>query len=213
MFYLSPKIARFPATLGLSQMDERDLIYALHRKVGNKVTFLGIKTSEQVRYLEIPSRRVKPLCFIANILRRNDRALGHWVVFLIFPYPCLVFYDSYGVNPRWYGSDFSQFINRYDNYQLYFSSRPIQGARSLVCGLYCCHFIYLVSWYSWYKALVMLKSSFNSNNPDGNDKRMLEFYASYLNAKPCSMWRGQRYAMLSFEDCQKLLKRIKNKVH
>ena len=130
-------------------MNTNDVMYALRNKLGDKIYFAGVLSSDEVQSFKIPTLRLKPLIFIANILRKYDRKLGHWVTFLISKSPDnqIFFYDSYGLKPEWYSKDFASFINKNTRYDLYTHNRRLQSPTSLVCGLYCCHFVYLCSKY------------------------------------------------------------------
>ena len=190
-------------------MDAYDLLYALRNKLGNKIDFAGVFSSDHVREFHLPLRRDKTIAFIANILREGDTRLGHWVAFAITkpPQNRIYFYDSYGLNPVLYTPDFKVFLKRNSDFEIYSFNRRLQSPKSSVCGLYCAHFIYLISKYEINKAVNILRRVFPTERGRKNDQRVYEFYINYLNTRPCLHWKNKTRAMITYEECKKNLLR------
>ena len=184
-------------------MNTNDIRYVLQNKLGSKIYFIGVLSSDQVASFQIPAFREKSLVFIANILKRYDRRLGHWVVFLINKSPNnkIFFYDSYGLKPSWYSKDFESFINKNADYDLYSHDRKLQSETSLFCGLYCCHFVYLCSKYEIGRVCQIIKKTFPSSNGAKNDKKIFDFYNDSLNVIPCNYWKGRKDGLVTYEQC------------
>ena len=166
-------------------MNTADIHYVLKGKVGNKILFRGVLAADQVRSLQIPNDRERDIAFVANILRLGDKRMGHWVVFLILKSPMkkIYFFDSYGMQPTFYSSDFDDFLKRNREYQLYILDRKLQSDESLVCGLYASWFIYHCSRYTLSKVIQILKKSFAVGKEEENDEAKFNFYLRKLNKK------------------------------
>ena len=189
-------------------MNQGEIIYTLNGRLGrNKIYFDGVKTADLVKNYRIPNLIDRPIAFISNILRRNDARIGHWVVFLISQYPkkCIFFYDSFGLSPELYSKDFFYFLDKHKAYELQCFNRVLQAPTSLFCGLYCCHFIYLLSWYGLNTTVFILNNYFSSNL-SSNDKKVYDFYHKRLNARRCDYWKNKRETVVTYEQCLKHLR-------
>ena len=186
-------------------MNSLDVWHALRGKLGNVGTFAGVLSSDKVRSFRIPLIRERSISFIANILRSNDRKLGHWVVFYVEASPInrIYFYDSYGLPPDIYTLDFSKFIGHYRErgYDLYAFDKALQGDASLICGLYCAHFIYHCTRFSISKVLRIISQTFQKNKPLTNDRRVFDFYQKKLNTKECSYWKAIDKSLVTYRQC------------
>ena len=130
-------------------MDVRELKLALRNKLGNRVNFIGIYTSDKLPNI---SHITKPVVFIANILKStvNINIVGHWVAFYFefLPKKRIIFFDSYGLSPNIYiNSGFSKFLNKYKNISLFHFGNQFQPNNSMQRGLYVCMFVHYVSLY------------------------------------------------------------------
>lgn len=190
-------------------MDTKDILYVLRNKLGNKTHFAGVFSSDQVRDLQIPLTREKPIALIANILRKDDERMGHWTVFTISesPQKYIYFYDSYGLNPDIYTPDFKAFIEKNRSYEIYTFNRKLQHSTSSVCGLYCAQFIYLISRYAISKVVEILRRVFPTEHGRNNDRKVYDFYINNLNVRSCQYWKSKKDGMVSYEQCMRFLKR------
>lgn len=183
-------------------MNTSDLFFTLENKIGPRLLFLGVKTSDEVRHFSIPRIREKPILFIANILRLGDNRLGHWLCILISDNRSkdIYFLDSYAINPTLYGRDFSYFINRYSDFNIQMNTKRLQASDSIVCGLYCCYFIYILSRENIYELARLIRYKFSSLNYKENDKQIFRFYIRNLNTMECNYWR-ERGGISSYKNC------------
>ena len=78
-----------------------------------------------------------PCGFIANT-DDSARPGQHWVAFYLSNPGRMEFFDSYGRDPEFYGSNFMKWIN---GRTVNFNTRRIQGDYSNVCGLYCLFYL------------------------------------------------------------------------
>ena len=184
-------------------MNANDLMLALRGKIGNKIDFTGVISSDQIKNIQIPLVREKPISFISNILRGEDKRLGHWIVFLISESPrkYIYFFDSYGLKPDLYSLDFRMFLSNNSDFEVYTFNKKLQSSTSLVCGLYCSYFIYHISRYALNKVISIINQTFHANQSSQNDKRVYEFYVDKLNSRPCQYWKNREDAIITYEQC------------
>ena len=82
--------------------------------------------------------------FIVNTKTNLSRSMGHWILFYIRDY-YLLFFDSFALEPRFYGWDIEEFYEMYPGCKSIMISRPLQNEFSYVCGAYCVVVSYLLS--------------------------------------------------------------------
>ena len=110
-------------------------------------------------------------CFISNT---HDHLLPgeHWNAWF-FKNNWLTFMDSFGRPPT--HSDFPDYYREYvKNYNYEYSTVAIQSPKSLNCGLFCLHFIYLLSYgldFKYFLSQYYLDTS-------KNDAVVVRFYLS-----------------------------------
>jgi hypothetical protein len=121
-----------------------------------KNIFLGVYAFD-----ELPSRRLilKPSCFIFNTEPRSEDG-EHWLACFIDENGFCNFFDSYGLDPKFYGLE-TYFESTFN--AIHINRQRIQGA-SKFCGLYC--ILYLL-----FRSRHLSKLFYNkfSSNFDEND--------------------------------------------
>ena len=184
-------------------MNTADIADVLKGRVGPRLLFRGVLSSDQVKTFEIPRCREKDIAFVANILRMGDKRMGHWVVFLIkkSPEKTIYFLDSYGMKPRFYSKDFSEFVSRYQEYEVYSLSGKLQSDTSLICGLYASWYIYHCSRYTLSNVIRILRRNFTVGRGKENDATVFRFYLKKLNRKKCSYWRDIDQSLVTYNQC------------
>lgn len=111
-----------------------------------------------------------PFAVIINTEPSSVHTIGHWtcLIRLSAKKPSL-FFESYGGTPLDYNLHFPSTVSK----NLLNISRAFQGAKSLVCGLYCLELIILISRGYSYKYFLAL---FNVNTKVINDKKTIRFF-------------------------------------
>ena len=82
--------------------------------------------------------------FVVNTISNLRTPMGHWVAFYIKDYN-LIFIDSFGMTPEFYGWDINDFYALYPGCRSKMLNKPIQNEFSYVCGAYCVVMPYLLS--------------------------------------------------------------------
>ena len=70
--------------------------------------------------------------------------MGHWILFYIRDYN-LLFFDSFALEPRFYGWDIEEFYEMYPGCKSIMKNRPFQNEFSYVCAAYNIVISYLLS--------------------------------------------------------------------
>ena len=190
-------------------MDVRELEIGLRGKLGDKINFAGIYTSDNIPHVTHLS---KPIIFIVNTLKSTSdiNAVGHWVAFYVMgsPVQTIVFFDSYGFHPKMYGKEFANVIERYHKLPFfktlsYFSMR-LQPDLSMKCGLYVLFFIHYCSHKGLQKFLNIYQSTFSSKNLQNNDLFVTKYYFKHLNKNSCRHWKRGSNRAITFKECREI---------
>ena len=187
-------------------MDTRELERSLRGRIGGLIHFWGIYTSDNMPVVQYNS---KPIIFIANTLHSNTEvtAVGHWVCFYIefLPVKRVIFYDSYGLLPSFYSSEFSDYINKkYKDFNTYHFGVQLQPDTSQKCGLYSLNFIHYVSHYGINNFISLFKNVFNPRRLNQNDSYITRYYFKHLSKfKSCSYWKSGKKRAISYAECKK----------
>ena len=185
-------------------MDVRELESSLRFRIGSKVDYLGIFTSDKLPYIK---KSNIPVMFIANTLESSSdvNIVGHWVCFYIefSPNRRIIFYDSYGFPPHIYCDGFTEFINIYQEHSVYDYGIQVQPDTSVKCGLYVLFFIHFVSFYGMDKFTWVFKHTFSKKDLQSNDKYVTRYYLKYL-SKSCRRWRYGSKRAITYQECKHL---------
>ena len=170
-------------------MNSQQILLALRGQVNyNVVNFIGCLPSNEVAHLDLSHyhKDGKPIVFIANVLSSEQlHVMGHWVVFYIKG-KCIYFFDSYALKPRLYSKHFGHFFNNHEGYTILKHKFRLQSDDSLVCGVYCIQFVYLVSQRGIIKTCEYLRNIYHKNNYVMNDRKVLRFAYKTFIMPPCA---------------------------
>lgn len=187
-------------------MDTSELQYSLRGKLGDKVNYIGILSSDKVGIIHIPFIRSKPFVFIANILNNevDKNVMGHWVTFYVEKSPSknIVFFDSYGINLKLYCKEFSDFIDRNNSFRIYEFGKQIQPNNSYKCGLYALFFVHYLSYKGIRETIFRVKNIFSYTNLLSNDRYVTRYYYAHLNKKNCYWWKLGKKRAITFKECK-----------
>ena len=193
-------------------MDVRELNDSLRARLGRRVDYLGIFTSDKLPYINSSN---KPIVFIANTLKSSAdiRTVGHWISFYIefSPIQRIVFFDSYGLHPSIYCEGFTDFINRYYNFPIYDYGVQLQPDTSIKCGLYVSFFIHFLSLYGVDKFSWRYKHVFSKCDLQSNDRYVTLYYLKHL-SKSCRKWKYGTKKAITYQECKKLKQDINTDV-
>lgn len=188
-------------------MDTREIESALRGKIGGLINYKGIYTSDKLPYIHYSS---KPIIFIANTLESTaDISItGHWLAFYIEFYPKkrIIFFDSFGLNPRIYSSYFSEYFDeKYSSFPIYDFAVQLQPDNSQKCGLYVIHFIHYVSYNGIDKFISYMPTIFSSKKLENNDQYVTKYYFKHLSkVKNCSYWKTGNKRAITFKECKRI---------
>ena len=92
---------------------------------------------------EFPITKRQKYCFVTNT-DRHDGAGKHWNSWFV----CgdkLYFFDSFGRQPqdKDFPNEYNDFIKKFNIVE--YTKTPIQAPESMLCGMFCVHFIYVMS--------------------------------------------------------------------
>ena len=92
---------------------------------------------------EIPISNKHRYCFVTNT-EEHDKPGEHWNAWFVRDNSVL-FFDSFGRYPwdQSFPHDYSDFIRKFDIVE--YTTTAIQAFESTLCGLFCIHFIYEIS--------------------------------------------------------------------
>ena len=187
------------------RMDTEELDSCLKYKVGDKVNYIGIFTSDDVGNMKIDSGRTKPIIFIANTLTRADdvKVMGHWVCFYIekSPFNDVIFFDSYGLNPRLYCKGFESFISINKSFSIHDFGMQLQPTESYKCGLYAVFFIHYTSLCGINETVMKIKNTFSIYNTYSNDRYVTRYYLTHLSKRLCSQWMKGYNRAITYKEC------------
>ena len=191
-------------------MDVRELELALRSKIGDRVHYIGVYTSDNLPTVQYS---IKPIIFIANTLKSSSdiNIIGHWVAFYIEYYPSkrIIFFDSYGISPyRYPNKSFSQYINMYKKKKmvLYYTSRQLQPNLSIKCGLYVLLFIHYTTHYGLDNFIQYIHQFHSKNALSYNDKYVTRYYFKFLaKSKNCLEWKTKGKKAITYKECLSFL--------
>ena len=175
-------------------MDTLEINKVLKGRLGHKVHYIGVFTSDSLPHISFNS---KPIVYIVNSLssKADIRRVGHWVAFYISFYPekKVIFYDSYGLPPEFYSPHFSKFIhNQYSSFSIYEFGIQLQPNSSHKCGLYVLQFIHFVSHHGLDMFVNYYQNHFSQTRLNKNDVTTTQYYFKHLSfAKECSYWKNK----------------------
>ena len=187
-------------------MDVAELENGLKGRMGGKIDFMGVYTSDNIPYVTHLS---KPGIFIVNTLKSTSdiNTVGHWVAFYVKgnPVHTLIFFDSYGFHPKMYGREFRHFIDRHSKSTFlknmsYFSTQ-LQPATSMKCGLYVLFFVHYCSHHGLSKFVNVYQSTFSKKNLQKNDSFVTRYYFRHMNKKLCRRWKTGTNRAITFKEC------------
>ena len=193
-------------------MDVRELETSLSGRIGSKVNYLGVFTSDKLPFMKTYS---KPGIFIANTLKSNAdvRTVGHWVCFYIefLPDRRIIFFDSYGLPPSIYCEGFREFITNHKDFSIYDYGRQFQPDVSVKCGLYVLFFIHFISLYGVDRISWVFKHVFSKKDLQSNDKYVTLYYFKYLSrSHACRNWKYGSKRAITYQECKRLIRNNDN---
>ena len=154
-------------------MNGRQLDNILSRLISpNKCSYLGIFSQD---HLPSPSSNTHsfPLCFVANTDPSNKPG-EHWVSFFYDSPSSLEFFDSYGLDPSFYG---------FNIIPSHINHTTLQALGSTVCGHYCIFYLYHRT---QGLSLTRILCSFSTVDLDWNDKHVAHFVSKHFSLSSCS---------------------------
>ena len=181
-------------------MDTHDLLKCLHKQtLGTKITFLGVFCSDQLLTLDIPS---KSFMLISNILKSHDPpdTMGHWIVIYGDRHK-VVFLDSLGFPPSFYGEAFTHFMGKVKG-SMYAFKEGFQVPNSLTCGLYSIFFIHYTSHHGLKKCLKYTYNHFEPSKKMENDMLIKKYFALDMD-QSCQLWLSREEKAMSYGECMK----------
>ena len=197
-------------------MDTREIENSLKYKLGEKIDYLGVFTSDHIINIEINKHRNKVIGFICNTLESTDSVaiMGHWVAFAIdkSPNDRIIFFDSYGFDPRLYAEGFRQFINNNRNFKLFSFDRHYQLNTSYKCGLYSIFFIHNISLEGLHQTILKIKSNLRKGNGHKNDQFVTRYYLKNITSGNCRQWKNKdKKSAVTYQECKNMIKRYEYK--
>ena len=138
-------------------------------------SFCGVHLNSYIPEKFIYDRNI---FFIVNtIVDPSKEQIGHYVIFYITGgegtgHVQLIFGDSYGFHPNFYGGKIKEFFNSYPSPSICLFNREVQQETSLVCGIYCIFFGHRLF---KNKSLKGIKNYFGCNKKH-NDSLMLKYF-------------------------------------
>ena len=107
----------------------------------------------------------------------SSEGMGHWVLIVNFKNK-IIFFDSFGNTPDYYGNSLSHFALKYKPEIV--CTYQIQANKSLTCGVYCIYFAYYL--YK-NKTLKSILKPFSKRLFKNNEKIILRFYFTLTGAR------------------------------
>ena len=186
-------------------MDVRELELALRNKLGDKVHYIGVYTSDNFPTVAYSK---KPIMFIVNTLRSTSdiNIVGHWIGIYIEYHPMkrVFFFDSFGIPPIMYhNTGFSQFINSYrgKKMKISYTKKQLQPDNSIKCGLYVLLFIHFTSHYGINTFMNYSRDFFSKNSLAFNDKSVTRYYFKHLANGNCLQWKSGVKRAITYKEC------------
>jgi len=144
-------------------MDSFQLRYALNELMKGIPVY--VCASDQLQLV-----KTKKFAIIVNTEPSSSEG-SHWVCFYKADSSSTIeFFDSYGVELKYYGNYFIEFVSKYSRIEQCFSQ--IQSYNSNVCGMYCLYFLYMRSQYLTYNEIL---KSFTIIKRSSNDQIVRQF--------------------------------------
>ena len=195
-------------------MNTKELNLCLKNRLGNKINYVGVFSSDEVGDIKIPINRSMPIMFIANILSSTDdvNLMGHWICVYVekHPYKQIIFLDSFGVNPILYCSGFKYFIERNRLFNIKQLGMQMQSSDSYKCGLYVVYFIHYTSLYGISELIMKIENNFSMNNTIANDRYVTKYYLTYLTNKKCIQWMSGSDRAITYKECLAIINKKSN---
>lgn len=155
-------------------MNGEEILKALRGKIGEKVVFLGCLALDDINHVIKEAEKCKkPVLVIMNTLSYYDNPsdMGHWLALCInYSGGCIGFFDSYKLPIEYYIPRFEGILNSFKDINVPFR---LQGSKTLVCGVYCILFAYVVSHYNVYRGFGFFNKRFCKWKFSFNDKLIL----------------------------------------
>ena len=145
--------------------------------------------------------------FIANTLRTydNSQQMGHWVVFYVGP-QYILFLDSFGLPPEFYGQEFANFSKQKTVYAL---PHGLQPPDSLTCGLYAVFFVHYISHWGLSSCLRYTMKHFRPLKPRLNDKKVKRYFIGDIDREnPCELWLKGAPQAMTYKECISIKKQL-----
>lgn len=169
-------------------MNSQQIQTALRGKINNQqINFLGCFSADEIVNLDVVDRKDKRgIVFIANILTKNQlQLMGHWIVFYIAN-KCIYFFDSYGLEPRLYSKHFINFLKKNSTFTILKNTFRLQADDTLVCGVYCCVFVFLLGKLGIMKTCLFITKSFSRKNFLNNDRKVIRYAYDHFVMPQCT---------------------------
>lgn len=196
-------IDTFSVILGL-KMNTQDLLKCLgQRTLGPHISFLGVFCSDQLNSLDLLLPPKKPFMLITNTLKSDDppSRMGHWVV-LYGDRTKVLFLDSFGFPPVFYGEAFSHFMTKVGG-TMYAFKEGFQGSDALTCGLYAIFFIHYTSRHGLVKCIQYTYHHFRPSDKVLNDTLIKQYFALDMD-QSCQLWLSpeeEEEKAMSYGEC------------
>ena len=157
-------------------MNAREIQDGLAGVLGDRVYFLGCHGQSHVSDLiHIARKQAKPCVFIINTLNESmgHNYMGHWItVYLNFQSRTIGYYDSYNLHPKFNSPILHQFMQKCPHMKISTLNYRFQGLSSLVCGIYCMYFCFLLSHHTLKRAMCIIHATFRKSQFLQNDKKV-----------------------------------------
>ena len=127
--------------------------FEIHQLIsGNKHTFkyyIGCYNNETLPLIPYDVEKY----FLVVNTGTDVEKMGHWVL-LYKIRKNLLWIDSFGKDPKFYGGRIKMFFHNYDGEKIFVIKKQLQSNTSLVCGAYVLYFSYKLSRENNYKKVV-----------------------------------------------------------
>lgn len=155
-------------------MDNIKITYIFNRNPITKQYFLGCFPVTNLSLIKITRRGF----FIVNT-SADSNEMGHWLLFFVNDRNSIIFFDSFGFDPKFYGGLIDKFSRLYNHVQIA-TRTQIQHSQSLLCGSYC---IFVAFYLCKGKQIDQILKPFTRRNKRKNDAIVENFTFKMLGLK------------------------------
>lgn len=169
-------------------MNAMEIESGLMDVMGDRIVFLGCHPQNKISDLLNLSRgHVKPVVFILNTHSAPTDELGHWItIYINYQSLILGYFDSYNLHPSLHSLTLHHFMQRHPYFTIQRLRYRLQGAQSLVCGIYSMYFSYQLSHHDINRVLQCIHGTFKKGQYFYNDKLITKIGYNVFHMPPCA---------------------------